>query len=65
MTSAKRLAIQFYKPYQIKIIEETLPDLAPDQVLVRTVLSAISPGTELLAYRGQWPENMPPCSNPT
>jgi 2-desacetyl-2-hydroxyethyl bacteriochlorophyllide A dehydrogenase len=59
MTSAKRLAIHFCKPYQIKIVEETLPHPAPDQVLVRTVLSAISPGTELLAYRGEWPENMP------
>jgi 2-desacetyl-2-hydroxyethyl bacteriochlorophyllide A dehydrogenase len=30
-----------------------------DQVLVQTHFSAISPGTEMLVYRGQWPAGVP------
>ena len=32
---------------------------APGQLLVQTIVSAISPGTELLIYRGQAPTDMP------
>ena len=55
----QRLALQFSKPYRVKIVEEPVPDPSQNQVLVSTVVSAISPGTELLVYRGQWPENLP------
>lgn len=55
----KRLALQFTGPYQTSIHEETLSAPAPHEVLVQTLVSAISPGTELLLYRGQWPENIP------
>jgi 2-desacetyl-2-hydroxyethyl bacteriochlorophyllide A dehydrogenase len=36
-----------------------LAPVAPGQVLVQTVVSAISPGTELLIYRGQAPADLP------
>ncbi len=34
------------------------PQPAADQVLVQTHFSAISPGTEMLVYRGQWPQGV-------
>jgi 2-desacetyl-2-hydroxyethyl bacteriochlorophyllide A dehydrogenase len=43
----------------VKVRQERLPAPAPGQVLVQTVVSAISPGTELLIYRGQAPTDMP------
>lgn len=55
----KRLALQFTQPYVVRIVEEPIPQPGPKEVLVRTVVSAISPGTELLVYRGQWPDGLP------
>ena len=54
----KRQAIFFTAPHQVEIREEPLPAGGPGQVLIRSLLSAISPGTELLIYRGQAPANM-------
>jgi 2-desacetyl-2-hydroxyethyl bacteriochlorophyllide A dehydrogenase len=51
--------LYFIAPYQVTVLEECLPHPAPGQVLVQTVVSAISPGTELLIYRGQAPMDMP------
>ncbi len=51
-------ALWFEAPYRVAVREEPLPDLAPDQVLVQTIVSAISAGTELLFYRGQVPAGM-------
>jgi 2-desacetyl-2-hydroxyethyl bacteriochlorophyllide A dehydrogenase len=51
--------LYFIAPYQVTVLEESLPPPAPGQVLVQTVVSAISPGTELLIYRGQAPMDMP------
>jgi 2-desacetyl-2-hydroxyethyl bacteriochlorophyllide A dehydrogenase len=51
--------LYFTAPYQVAVREECLPHPAPGQVLVQTVVSAISPGTELLIYRGQAPTDMP------
>jgi 2-desacetyl-2-hydroxyethyl bacteriochlorophyllide A dehydrogenase len=53
----KMLSLEFTRPYQVTVIDEPLPGLAPHQVLVQTICSAISPGTEMLVYRGQWPES--------
>ena len=39
--------------------EEPLPPPGPGEVLVETLLSAISSGTEMLVYRGQVPAGMP------
>ena len=54
-----RRSIWFDAPYRVSVREEPLTDLAPDQVLVQTIVSAISAGTELLFYRGQVPADMP------
>ena len=51
-------ALYFTAPSQVSVREEPLPSLAPGQVLVRTIVSAISPGTELLIYRGQAPTDI-------
>lgn len=54
----KNQAIYFISPGQVELREETLPAPAEGQVLVQTLLSAISPGTELLLYRGQFPDGL-------
>lgn len=51
----KRRSVFFTAPNQAAVIEESLPALAPGEVLVETLVSAISPGTEMLFYRGQLP----------
>jgi 2-desacetyl-2-hydroxyethyl bacteriochlorophyllide A dehydrogenase len=53
-----RLSLYFTAPYQVSVRQETLPPLARDQVVVQTLVSAISPGTELLIYRGQAPTDI-------
>ena len=52
-------SVWFEAPYQVAIREDPLTPLAPDQVLVQTVVSAISAGTEMLFYRGNVPPDMP------
>jgi 2-desacetyl-2-hydroxyethyl bacteriochlorophyllide A dehydrogenase len=54
-----RFSVVFTSPSRVSVSEEALPELAPDQVLVQTLYSAISPGTELLVYRGQFPQDLP------
>ena len=39
--------------------EEPVPEPGPEQVLVKTLVSAISPGTEMLIYRDQFPHEVP------
>lgn len=48
--------IHFTAPQQVDIREVPLPPLKEDEVLVETVCSAISAGTEMLVYRGQFPQ---------
>jgi len=45
----------FTAPKKIEIRESTLPSLKENEVLVKTICSAISAGTEMLVYRGQFP----------
>ena len=54
MTTAKTLF--FTAPKQVEVREISLPALNEDEVLVETVCSAISAGTEMLVYRGQFPQ---------
>lgn len=54
----KRHALHFTAPYQVTVREEPLAMPTAGQILVQTVLSAISSGTELLVYRGQVPTDM-------
>jgi 2-desacetyl-2-hydroxyethyl bacteriochlorophyllide A dehydrogenase len=52
-------ALQFKEPYRVEVKREPIQLPGPHQVLIKTILSAISPGTELLVYRGQWPDDLP------
>lgn len=52
----KRRSLFFISPRQVEVREEPLHEPAPDQVLVETVCSAVSPGTEMLIYRGEFPD---------
>ncbi len=54
----QRRCVWFEKPFKVSVRDERLPQLAPQQVLVQTIVSAISAGTELLFYRGQVPAQM-------
>lgn len=54
-----RQALYFVEPWKVEVREETLPDPGPEEVLVQTQVSAISPGTELLLYRDQFPPEVP------
>ena len=49
----------FIAPRQVVVQQQELPHPASGQVLVKTLLSAISPGTELLIYRGEFPTSLP------
>ena len=53
-----RRSVYFTSPHQVTVQEEALPDPTPGQVVVRTLCSAISPGTEGLIYRGQFPQEL-------
>src|ERR1043166_420814 len=55
----KRLAVSFTSPCRVSVREEHLPPPDAGQVLIKTLVSAISPGTELLIYRGQAPTDVP------
>ena len=48
----------FTKPFQVELREQPLSAPETGQVLVRTLYSGISAGTEMLVYRGQIPESM-------
>jgi len=53
----------FQAPGEIAMVEGLTPTPAAEQLLVRTRWSAISPGTEMLVYRGQWPKGVPLDAN--
>lgn len=57
--SETRQVLYFTAPYQVAVRQEPLPPLAAGQALVRTLVSAISAGTEMLAYRGEMPADVP------
>lgn len=52
----KAKTIFFTAPGRVEVRESSLPPLGDDQVLVETVCSAISAGSEMLVYRGQFPQ---------
>jgi 2-desacetyl-2-hydroxyethyl bacteriochlorophyllide A dehydrogenase len=54
----KRQSLHFTAPFQVEVREEPLGPPGPGQALVKTLLSAISAGTELLIYRGQVPTDL-------
>lgn len=59
-----RQTLFFTAPRQVELREELLPAIAPDQVLVETIFSAISTGTEMLVYRGQFPRDLVETHDP-
>lgn len=54
----KRKTLVFSAPRQVEIREEELPALGPEEVLVETLCSAISAGTEMLFYQGRFPRDL-------
>ena len=54
----KRKTLYFTAPGQVELREETLPVLGADEVLVETICSAISAGTEMLIYQGHFPRDL-------
>jgi 2-desacetyl-2-hydroxyethyl bacteriochlorophyllide A dehydrogenase len=55
----KRKALYFDAPKRVSVKEEALARPGPDQVLIQTLISAISAGTEMLFYRGEVPKDIP------
>ena len=53
----KRRIVYFTAPRQVELREESLPALGADEVLVETICSAISAGTEMLIYQGRFPRD--------
>jgi 2-desacetyl-2-hydroxyethyl bacteriochlorophyllide A dehydrogenase len=55
----KQTSLYFTAPGRVALETSPLPAPARGEILVRTLISAISPGTEMLIYRGQAPADMP------
>lgn len=53
-----RHTLFFTGPHQVEVRPEALSAPLAGEALVRTLCSAISPGTELLIYRGQFPTDL-------
>jgi threonine dehydrogenase-like Zn-dependent dehydrogenase len=58
MGSSHAQAVWFVAPRSVEVRESELPEPGPNQALVHTTFSGISPGTELLAYRGEIDETV-------
>lgn len=54
----KRQWLEFTAPGQVTVRSGPTPVPGAAEVLVQVRFSAISPGTEMLIYRGQWPEGI-------
>jgi len=54
----RSLALHFLAPYRLEVKEEKIPAPESGEVLVRASVSAISPGTEMLVYRGEFPQDI-------
>ena len=53
-----RRSLYFVAPRRVELREERVPEPGAGRVLVRTLLSGISSGTEMLIYRGEMPRGM-------
>ncbi|WP_331234893.1 zinc-binding dehydrogenase [Natronorarus salvus] len=54
-----RRLLRFVGPGEIEIDTEPIPTPDPGEVLVETACSGISPGTELMLFRGEAPTDLP------
>ena len=52
----KAKTVFFTAPQKVEIRETHIPHIKEDEVLVENIFSAISAGTEMLVYRGQFPQ---------
>jgi 2-desacetyl-2-hydroxyethyl bacteriochlorophyllide A dehydrogenase len=52
------MAVYFVAPGRVELREEPVAAPGPDEVLVKADLSAISAGTEMLVYRGQFSRDL-------
>lgn len=57
MTASRRSVI-FTAPASIDVISEEIPPPDSGQILVQTIVSSVSAGTEMLFYRGQVPAGL-------
>ena len=57
--SLEARAVWFAAPRTAELRRETVPPPGPGEVRVRSLLSAISHGTEMLVYRGEVPPDLP------
>ena len=55
----RALTLEFVHPRTLALVEVDLPEPRPGELLVRTLYSGISSGTELLAYRGEIDSRLP------
>lgn len=53
-----RSSLYFTAPSRVEVRDSKIPEPAPGEVLVRTMISGISSGTELLVYRGKFPTGL-------
>jgi len=58
MWAVKRKTLYFTAPRQVELREEDLPAPGADDILVETICSAISAGTEMLIYQGRFPRDL-------
>ena len=54
-----RQALFFTAPGMVEIREEPCPEPTSGELLIQSIVSAISPGTEMLVYNNQIPDSMP------
>lgn len=58
MTGESNLALYHEAPRKVRVIQEPIPDPQDGDLLVQTRFSGISPGTEILLYRGEFPSEL-------
>jgi len=58
MGDVKRATVYFTAPRRVELREESLPALGADDVLVETICSSISAGTEMLIYQDRFPRDL-------
>jgi 2-desacetyl-2-hydroxyethyl bacteriochlorophyllide A dehydrogenase len=54
----ERKSLFFSSPFTVSVRTESCPQLRSGEVLVKVIVSAISPGTELLVYKGEAPTEL-------
>ncbi len=52
-------ALQFSAPYRVDVVAEAPVTPGPGTVRIETLVSGISSGTEMLVFKGEFPEDLP------